>query len=121
MTDESYGRPFSATGNAFINFYMGADDRQSTINRINFRQAGLSMPERGYYTRTDAATQKIRTGFLDYVTKLFTLIGEAPATARTKAEAILAFATHLAQSHKTPVELRDPLTNYHKFTVAELS
>ncbi len=42
-------------GGKFIGLYVGADDRQSSINRINFSQAGLSLPEKDYYTKTDAS------------------------------------------------------------------
>ncbi|GAB3959374.1 M13 family peptidase [Spirosoma harenae] len=111
----------SYRGGKFIGFYVGADDRQSTINRINFYQAGLSLPEKDYYTRTDEATKKIRTAFVTYVAKLFTLTGVDSTLAKTKAQAILAFETALAKSHKAPADLRDPVANYNKFAVADLA
>ncbi|WP_221393683.1 M13 family metallopeptidase [Dyadobacter sp. NIV53] len=120
ITDESDVTGFWTASNSFIGFYVGPDDRQSTNNCINFQQAGLSLPEKGYYTRTDEATKKIRQAFLDYVTKLFTLTGIEPALAHTKATAILAFETKLAQSHKEQADLRDPVANYHKFNVTDL-
>jgi putative endopeptidase len=45
-------------GGEFIGLYVGADDRQSSINRIIFGQSGLSLPEKDYYTKTDAPTRK---------------------------------------------------------------
>jgi putative endopeptidase len=108
-------------GGQFFGFYVGADDRQSSINRINFNQAGLSLPEKDYYTRTDDATKKIRSAFLVYVAKLFTLTGVDSATAKTKAQAILAFETNLAKSHKAQADLRDPVANYNKMAVTSLS
>ncbi|GAB4026516.1 M13 family metallopeptidase [Spirosoma koreense] len=108
-------------GGEFIGLYIGADDRQSSINRINFSQAGLSLPEKDYYTRTDEATKKIRAAFVAYVAKLFTLIGVDSTSAKTKASAILAFETTLAKSHKAPADLRDPVANYNKLAVAELT
>ena len=108
-------------GGALMGLYVGADDRQSSINRINFGQAGLSLPEKDYYTRTDAPTKKIRAAFLVYVAKLFTLTGVDSLSARTKAEAILAFETALARSHKSPADLRDPVANYNKLTVTDLT
>ncbi|GAB3989474.1 M13 family peptidase [Spirosoma daeguense] len=108
-------------GGKFIGFYVGADDRQSTINRMNFWQAGLSLPEKDYYTRTDEATKKIRAAFVTYVAKLFTLTGVDSTLAKTKAQAILAFETNLAKSHKAPADLRDPVANYNKFAVADLT
>ncbi|MVM35901.1 M13 family peptidase [Spirosoma sp. HMF4905] len=111
----------SNPGGKFINIYVGADDRQSTINRINFWQAGLSLPEKGYYTRTDEATKKIRADFVAYITKLFVLTGVDSTLARTKAQTILAFETNLAKSHKAPADLRDPVANYNKFAVSTLT
>ena len=108
-------------GGEFIGLFVGADDRQSSINRINFGQAGLSLPEREYYTKTDASTKKIRAAFVAYVAKLFTMIGVDSASARTKADAILAFETVLARSHKAPADLRDPVANYHKLAVTDLT
>lgn len=111
----------SNRGGEFIGLYVGADDRQSSINRINFGQAGLSLPEKEYYTKTDEATKKIRNAFVAYVTKLFTLTGVDSTSAKTKADAILAFETALSKSHKSPADLRDPVANYNKFAVADLT
>ncbi|WP_338870541.1 M13 family metallopeptidase [Spirosoma sp. SC4-14] len=108
-------------GGEFIGFYVGADDRQSSINRINFIQAGLSLPEKEYYTRTDEATKKIRSAFVAYITRLFTMVGVDSVSARTKADAILEFETALAKSHKAPADLRDPVANYNKLAVADLT
>ena len=108
-------------GGEFIGLLVGADDRQSSINRINFGQAGLSLPEKDYYTKTDASTMKIRAAFVAYVAKLFTMVDVDSLTARTKADAILEFETTLARSHKAPADLRDPVANYNKLAVADLT
>lgn len=108
-------------GGQFFGFYVGADDRQSSINRINFYQAGLSLPEKDYYTRTDEATKKIRTAFLTYITKLFTLTGVDSTAAKAKAQAILTFETKLSTSHKAQADLRDPVANYNKLAVSAMT
>ncbi|MGA0559108.1 M13 family metallopeptidase [Larkinella sp. VNQ87] len=108
-------------GGALFGFYVGADDRRSDINRINFSQAGLSLPEKEYYFKNDEETKKIRAAFLNYIVKLFTLTGVDSTTARKKADGILAFETNLAKSHKAAADLRDPIKNYHKYSVAELN
>lgn len=111
----------SDPGGRLIGFYVGADDRQSSTNRINFGQAGLSLPEKEYYTKTDSATVAVRKAFVTYIAKLFTLTGVDPTSAKTKADGILAFETMLARSHKAPADLRDPVANYHKLAVADLT
>ena len=108
-------------GGALIGLNVGADDRQSSLNRINFGQAGLSLPDKEYYTKTDAPTRKIRVAFVNYVAKLFTLTSVDSVSARTKADAILAFETTLARSHKAVADLRDPVANYHKLAVSDLT
>ncbi|CCH52197.1 Endothelin-converting enzyme 1 [Fibrisoma limi BUZ 3] len=111
----------SNRGGELFGFYIGADDRQSSINRINFGQAGLSLPEKEYYTKTDEPTKKIRAAFVAYIAKMFTLIGVDSTTAKTKAQGILDFETALAKAHKAPADLRDPVANYNKLAVADLT
>ena len=108
-------------GSGFLlGFYVSSDDRISTQNIAHFDQAGLNLPNRDYYFNTDSATVKIRAEYLKYITKLFTLTGTDAATAGKKAAAILQLETQIAKSHLTPTELRDPVRNYNKFTVADL-
>lgn len=108
-------------GGALFGFYVGPDDRKSDINRINFSQSGLSLPEKEYYFKTDDETKKVRSAFVNYITKLFTLTGVDSTTARQKADGILAFETALAKSHKAAADLRDPIKNYHKYAVSDLN
>ncbi|GAB3319780.1 M13 family peptidase [Larkinella ripae] len=108
-------------GGALIGFYVGPDDRKSDLNRINFGQSGLSLPEKEYYFKTDDETKKVRAAFVAYITRLFTLTGVDSTAARKKADGILAFETALAKSHKAAADLRDPIKNYHKYPVTDLN
>jgi putative endopeptidase len=51
---------------------------------------------------------------------MFQLIGEAPEQAKKDAETVLAVQTRLAQNSRTPIELRDPTTQYHMMNAAQL-
>jgi len=107
------------TGDGFLfGFYVQPDDKISTKNAAHFDQTGLNLPNRDYYFKTDPASKKILDGYVKYITKLFTLTGVDAATAAKKAAGILKLETTIAQSHRTPVQLRDPQTNYNKFTFA---
>jgi putative endopeptidase len=108
-------------GGSLFSFYVGADDKNSTKNILNFYQAGTGLPEKDYYFKTDADTKKIKDGYVKYIKTLFVLSGVDSVTAAKKANDVLAFETKLAASHKSPVELRDPVANYKKFAVAELN
>ncbi|MDB5140171.1 MAG: peptidase [Mucilaginibacter sp.] len=102
-----------------LGFYVSPDDKISTKNVAHFDQTGLNLPNRDYYFKTDAPSKKIRMEYVKYIAKLFTLIGTDTATAAKKATEILKLETNIAQSHLTPVELRDPVKNYNKYTVAD--
>ena len=108
-------------GGALFSFYVSPDDKNSSKNMVSFSQGGTGLPEKDYYFKNDSSTQKIRNAYLKYIKTLFTLTGTDEKTATQNANDILAFETKLAKSHKSPVELRDPIKNYHKYAVSELS
>lgn len=99
-------------------FDVYADDKNSSKNALSFSQGGINLPERSYYLDQDDKAKKIRASYVDYITKVFNLVGDA-TNASKYAQDILKLETTIAQSHSTPVELRDPEKNYHKMSVAE--
>jgi len=108
------------TGDGYLlGFYVSPDDKISTKNAAHFDQTELGLPNRDYYFKTDTASVKIRNAYVKYIAKLFSLTGVDTATASKKAAGILKLETAIAQSHLTPVELRDPVKNYNKFTFAD--
>jgi len=107
-------------GDGFLfGFGIGPDDKISTKNAAQFYQTGLGLPNRDYYFNTDTTSAAIRAKYVKYIAKLFTLTGIDAATATKKADGIMKLETAIAQSHSTPVELRDPVKNYHKMTTAD--
>ena len=108
------------TGDGFLlGFYVSPDDRISSKNAAHFDQTGLNLPDRDYYFKTDSASKKILDAYVKYIAKLFTLTGVDAATAANKAAGILKLETAIAQVSLSPVQLRDPVKNYNKFTLAE--
>ena len=65
-------------------------------------------------------TRKNGATYVDHVTKMLTLLGEAPGKAADDAKKIMAFETSLAKASRTRVELRDPQKNYNKMSQADL-
>ena len=107
-------------GDGFLlGFYVSADDKISSRNIAHFDQTGITLPDRDYYFKTDSASEKIRVEYVKYIAKLFSLTGSDTATATKKAHGFLMLETAIAQSHLTPVELRDPVKNYNKFAVTD--
>ena len=112
---------YSQGGGNLFGAYVGADDRNATVNKLQFSQSGLSLPGRDYYLKDDAGTKHIRSEFVRYVANMFKAVGADSLTATKNALAILELETALAKSHSTPVELRDPVKNYNKFAVKDLN
>ncbi|MCX2494214.1 M13 family metallopeptidase [Pedobacter sp. PF22-3] len=99
-------------------FGVEPDDKLSSKNALSFTQAGITLPDRSYYLDQDDKAKKIRAEYIKYITKIFNLSGDS-ANAAKYANDILKLETAIAQSHSTPVQLRDPQKNYHKMTVAD--
>ncbi|MEJ7587679.1 MAG: M13 family metallopeptidase [Ferruginibacter sp.] len=111
---------FTKGDGKLIGFYVGADEKSNTINIPNFYQSGLSLPEKEYYTRKDSATTAARNALIKYAAIMLRLTGSDSVTANKEAQSILSLETEIAKSHRTPVELRDPQSNYNKMSLADL-
>jgi predicted metalloendopeptidase len=105
---------------AFFQFGSGQDAKDSTREIAQAHQGGLGLPDRDYYTKTDEDSKKKRAAYVEHVTKMLTLLGEAPGKATEDAKKIMALETALAKASRTRVELRDPQKNYNKVTQADL-
>ena len=103
---------------AVFSFGVGADLKDSNAVLINAGQGGLSLPNRNYYTDTDAKSIETRAKFVEHATNLFKLIGDDAATAAANASKVLEMQTRLAKASLTPVERRNPDNNYNKLTFA---
>ena len=98
---------------------VGADAKNSAMNAFHLAQGGLGLPDRDYYVSTNFTKQ--RTAYEGHVARMLTMAGTTEAQAKADAKVILSLETALAKACKTRTELRDPIANYHKFTVAELA
>ena len=94
-------------------------DSNSVISFYN--SGGLGLPERDYYTRTDAKSVEQRRQYVAHVRKIFTLAGEPNAQAAKDAETVLAIETRLAKASLTITEQRDPQNLNHPTDVGGLS
>lgn len=103
-----------------LGIYIGADERNSTKNILSVYQTGLTLPEKDYYTKTDAPTVEKRQKLVEHITNLFVLTGVDKTLAAQQAAAVLKLEAAIAVSHLAPVELRDPIKNYNKMSVSDL-
>jgi putative endopeptidase len=103
-----------------VAFGVGPDNKNSSLNIAHIYQAGIGLPERDYYFKTDSATIAIQHAYKLYLTKLFQLTGSDAVAASKNANIVYNIDNQLAASHRTNIELRDVNANYNKMAVATL-
>jgi putative endopeptidase len=106
-------------------FFFGFGSNQDFADSsqvIAFADAGgLGLPDRDYYTDTDARARRLQAQYAEHVTRTFALLGESSASARTHAAAAMRIETALARASLTRVERRDPYKLFHKVDRAGLA
>lgn len=110
-----------ANNTSVLAFYVGPDNKNSSLNIAHISQAGIGLPERDYYFKTDPSSTAIQQAYKTYLAKLFQLTGSDAATAKKDAEIVYNIDKQLASSHRTNVELRDVNANYNKMAIATLT
>lgn len=102
---------------AVFGFGAGPDLKNSNVVIMNAGQGGLSLPNRDYYTGTDAKSVETRAKFVGYMTNMFKLLGDSPEKAAADAKVVMDLQTRLALASLTPVERRNPDNNYNKIAL----
>jgi putative endopeptidase len=103
-----------------FSFGSDQDQKDSTQQIGEVDQAGLGLPDRDYYLNQDDRSKKIRSQYLEHITKMFTLAGDNPDQAAKEAQQVLAIETALAEGSMSRVDRRNPANVYHVMTIAEL-
>ena len=98
--------------------FVTQDDRNTDVYITTLGQAGLGMPDRDMYLLNDQNFVSLRAGYLDHLTKMLTLAGEANAAARAKA--IIDFETKIARVSWTREDVGDATKTYNKMSLAQL-
>jgi putative endopeptidase len=106
---------------ALFGFGSVPDFKNSSTVIAAAGQGGLSLPTKEYYTKTDETSVKQRAAFVQHVTNMFQLLGDAPEQAAKNAQTVLSIETKLAAASRDPVQLRDLSTQYNMKTTAELA
>ena len=111
-----------STGSGWIFGFGSTQDYTDASNVIAEASAGgLGLPDRDYYTKTDAKSKTIREQYLAHVASMLELIGESKTEAKTDAAKVMRIETALAKASLTRVERRNPYNLAHKMTVAAFS
>lgn len=99
-------------------FAVGAepDMKNSQMNILGLYQTGLGMSDKDYYfPKTDKDKERLAK-YQEYVTKIFTLIGEKDPSSTAKK--LIDFETKLADISLSRLEMRSPENLYHKMDLA---
>lgn len=110
-THESVAQWMGRNGtNSLYALYIGQDAGNPERYVAHVRQAGLGLPNKDYYSRTDDPFPAHRDAYVDYIEATFERAGID--SARERAEAIMALETALAEIHWSRVQQRDREANY---------
>ncbi|MFH0968052.1 MAG: M13 family metallopeptidase [Methanobacteriota archaeon] len=82
----------------FFSFYADEDPGNSTMLIATIEQSGTSLPDREYYFRDDAESERVRDEFKGHVARMFTLINESPEQGDIDAATVLRIETRLANA-----------------------
>jgi putative endopeptidase len=101
-------------------FRSTPDAKKSARTIAEVYQGGLGLPDRDYYTKTDSASERIRSQYIEHVAKMLHLSGQENAAAEGAAQGIMRLETALANASMTREAQRDPEAIYHLTTRATL-
>ena len=105
---------------AVFQFGSEQDLKDSTQVIAGAGQGGLGLPDRQYYVDDDDRSKQLRARYVQHVTNMFKLMGDGDSTAAAEAKTVLDVETALAKASKKREDLRDPDTNYHRMSLAQL-
>jgi len=101
--------------------FSSAQDYADSSREIPEASAGgLGLPDRDYYTKTDAKSAEIRRKYVAHVAQMLELLGDPAAQAAAESPAIMQIETALAKASLTRVEMRDPHNLDHKMDLAQV-
>jgi len=104
--------------NSPIGIYVTLDQRNPDRYVVGMTHAGLGLPEREYYRRTDGQFPGIRSAYVTFIEQMLVFAGET-GTGR-KAQQIMALETQIAELHWPIADRRQRDRTYNLKTRAEL-
>ena len=104
-----------------LNLGVQQDQVDSSKQILGTGQGGLTLPDRDYYLSDDDRSKTLRDQYIDHLTKMFVLLGDAPDRAVKEAADVMRIETALATGSMSRVVMRDPAKRYHIMTIAEVS
>jgi len=103
----------------FIGIGASTDMNNSSMNMANIFTGGLGL-QRDYYLDQDDNSKKIRTQYVEFVSKMLQYINYDETTSKAAAEKILALETQLAEPRLDKVARRDARNRNNPMSIDEL-
>ncbi|KAH8409250.1 hypothetical protein KR009_011232, partial [Drosophila setifemur] len=101
-----------------IELYVGADDKNSSVNILQMDQLQYALPSRDYYLKESSGGD--RKAYHRYMTQVSLLLGADPATAADELEQVVLFETQLVNVSLAEADRHDTSAVYRKLTLPEL-
>jgi predicted metalloendopeptidase len=106
--------------NPIFGFGASPDLHDASMTVAVIDQAGLTLPDRDYYLKDDADMVAIRKGYIEHMTKMFTMIGQTPDQAAKSATTVMQIETELAKAAMDRTLRRDPKNIDHTMALADV-
>ena len=103
-----------------FSFFAGQDDKNSQNVILQLFQGGLGLPDRDYYLKDDERSKKLRGSYMEYMSRMFALIGYDEMTSLNTARKVMDIETRLANASMSRVDMRDAEATYHLMKLDEL-
>lgn len=103
-------------------FYIfSGQDKTNSENVIAYLwQGGLGLPDRDYYLDEGETYVKMRESYLEYLQKMFALMGDDEATAKANAQLVMDMETRIAKASNTNLENRDEHATYNPMDLVKI-
>lgn len=105
----------------FFGFYVGADDKNSTMNIVHIYQGGLGLGTRDYYVDQSEEGKALRENYIKLIVDQFKNAGYTENDAQKAAQSVMKVENALAKAHFEKEKTRIPELNYNKFKVEQLN
>jgi len=98
--------------------FVNTDAKNPDVYIFYLSQAGLGMPNRGYYLDDDEKSVGLRADYMTFLTTMLSASGADNIASRV--QAVMDFETEMAKVHWEPAKRRNRDLTYNKMTKAEL-
>ncbi|XP_030381091.1 neprilysin-1 [Scaptodrosophila lebanonensis] len=101
-----------------VELYVGADDKNSSVNILQMDQLQYALPSRDYYLK--ASSENDLKAYHKYMTQVSLLLGADPTTAARELNEVVLFETQLVNVSLPEADRHDTSAVYRKITLPEL-